>query len=907
MPGSILHRFRPLALLFCLANLLTAATLRIRVQDPSGAAISGAAISIRLPQSPDTTAQATSGPDGTASLPNIKPGTYSLTVSKASFETAEQPIGVPSDEPLDVRITLRIATQQTSVEVSGKASKFANSDPNYRALRTAQPQGTFHVENLEITRDVGKFTFRSGDFSFAPPVLGKTVLAVFTGDGSFHLTPHTQVDRNYLNMISGAPEVEEKFRSIVLAFTDDTDTAIRAVATARDATASTASAYHEFRQRVRRRGDNARSLTEYLFGGEQIPNIDADLLMELYSPSRHSFQAFIHGQKHGDLRFILNDSGALPDLPSPEEVGLLNIDPYLDSDGVWYLSHTLKEWKTGSPASTENNRRVEARAYRTETAIASNGHLGSTAHVRFHVLADGTRVVKFGLLPSLRVLQVRLAGKEIPYIQEGRKEDGSFYVILPEPAKLGSDVEVVVDYEGDKVLTDAGGGSFAVGARDSWYPSLNSFSDRATYDLTFRVPKRYSLISIGKLVKEWKDGDYYATQWVSEIPLAVAGFNYGDFKMFSKHDVDTNYDLEAWAGKIMPNYLAQSNMSLSPTSMAQNTLIDAGNSMHIFEKYFGKIPYGRLAITQQPQFSFGQSWPSLVYLPLSAFLDDTQRWMLLGSNASRFAEFIEEVTPHEVAHQWWGHAVGWASYHDQWLSEGFANFSAGLYLQVTGQQDRWMKYLNRGREKLADKNAFGLRPGEVAPLWMGLRLNVFKAPRAYNEVVYTKGGFVLHMLRQMMWDPNTRDKDFIDMMHDFVSSHFNKPASTEDFMDTVNAHMKPQMDLAGSKNMAWFFTQWVYGTEVPRYRFDYTVTPQDGGKYLLTGKLTQSGVTDNFMMKVPVYVEFDAKQTVRLGSVPVLGNSTSQEIKTLLPKKPKHVAANLFQDVLSLETANSEH
>jgi len=87
--------------------------------------------------------------------------------------------------------------------------------------------------------------------------------------------------------------------------------------------------------------------------------------------------------------------------------------------------------------------------------------------------------------------------------------------------------------------------------------------------------------------------------------------------------------------------------------MLKKVAAETRASILIFNRFFGEAPYGRIAVTQQPQFSFGQSWPTLVYLPVSAFLDSTQRWMLVGANTFKFNDFIQEITPHEVAHQWW--------------------------------------------------------------------------------------------------------------------------------------------------------------------------------------------------------------------------------------------------------------
>jgi hypothetical protein len=116
--------------------------------------------------------------------------------------------------------------------------------------------------------------------------------------------------------------------------------------------------------------------------------------------------------------------------------------------------------------------------------------------------------------------------------------------------------------------------------------------------------------------------------------------------------------------------------------------------------------------------------------------------------------------------------------------------------------------------------------------------------------------------------------------------------------------MLPKMDLAGDKRMDWFFFQWVYGTEIPRYRLDYTLTPQEDGKCLLTGTVTQSDVSPGFRMLVPVYLDFDGK-LMRLGEVGVMGSSTSQEFKVMLPKKPRRVLINANYDVLATESVSA--
>jgi aminopeptidase N len=279
-------------------------------------------------------------------------------------------------------------------------------------------------------------------------------------------------------------------------------------------------------------------------------------------------------------------------------------------------------------------------------------------------------------------------------------------------------------------------------------------------------------------------------------------------------------------------------------------------------------------------------------------MDSTQRWLLFNHIDAKFSGFVQEVTPHEVAHQWWGHAVGWASYHDQWLSEGFAEFSAGLFLQEAVGKD-WRKdyieFWERLRERVLEKNTFGVAPNDAGPLWMGLRLISPRTESAYQNVTYPKGAYVLAMLRSMMYSTPGEDKAFIDMMHDFVETHRDKPASTESFKAVAEKYMTKGMDLQGNR-LDWFFDEWVYGTQVPRYHFEYQLTPADGGKVKLHMTITQSEVDEHFAMLVPVFADFGSGM-VRLGQAPIIGNST-RNIDIILPGQPKKVALNAYKEIL---------
>jgi hypothetical protein len=881
---------------------LRAETISGVIQDPSGAVIAGARIEITGGDLAQPLVLSSDGLGKFAS-PELKAGTYSVLVMRDGFESLTKTVDLKA--VVQLQLTLSIAQQQVSITVPGKSLAFANSDPLYRQLRNVVLGQTYHVDNFTLDWDVGTFQFQKGTLTVLNPVDGVESGAIFIGEGHFNLKPVLHLDTRELERRTGSAEFNEDFTEVVFRFTREAwSKFLPGVGEKMETPGEAGIALSHWRERMRQRRERPLGFTEYLLKGETMDNVDADLMGAFYNPAHPEFfNAYLHGKKHKDIRFFVrNRVGALPQLDSPEEVALINYDPEGMDDGVFYLGHLKSEYLNRTASSGEDRRLFATRRYKIETVISKNGHLFSVATITFEPLVAGERVLKFGLLPNLRVTRVSdEQGQGLYWIQESRKEDGSFYAILPQAPEAGKEHSITVEYSGDKVLEQAGEGSFYVGARTSWYPNLNGFGERALYDLTFKVPHRYKVISVGKLQGESTEQDFAVSHWITPIPVAVAGFNYGDYKKIELPDEITHYKISGYYLTELPDNLRRhpALQAMAPGAMTKYALDQARAQLQVCTAYFGKSPYEDVSITEQPDFNFGQSWPNLVYLPISAYMDSTQRWMLFGRINDKFTGFVQEVTPHEVAHQWWGHTVGWASYHDQWLSEGFAEFSAGLFLQQAVGKD-WRKdyieFWDRLRLRILEKNNFGVAPNDAGPLWMGVRLISPRSESAYQNVTYPKGAYVLEMLRSMMYSNEDQDKAFMAMMHDFVESHRDRAATTETFKAIAEKHMTKLMDLGHNGRLDWFFNEWVYGTQVPRYHFEYQLSPGEAGKTKLHMTITQSEVDEHFAMLVPVFADFGN------GMAPVaqvgIGGNNSRSFDMVLPGQPKKVALNAYKEIL---------
>jgi hypothetical protein len=782
------------------------------------------------------------------------------------------------------------------VFLSPLARPQANSDGAYSALRNLTLGAeSVSLTNYDLKRDAGTFRFRSGSVCFVAPVNGKVTGAVFQGDGLFLLAPPSESERKSLQYLSKQDEFSEHFERVLLRFTDSTYNELKK-ASAPATSGCDANVLKDSQNVTRHRIKH---------------NLEIDILAELLSPHpRPLFVAFIHGKNYNDKE-------------------IFQLDPNQDVDQVDFF--TYDENKSGDWASfsfTEPHpagsvgRGLRMEHHTLETSFEKSGALSGKASTTFVSLRDGLRVVPLSLFPTLRVQAVVSSdGQPLSFIQEDKHDDADFAVILAKPLAAGEKFSFTTTYAGKDAVSNEGGDNYFPIARQDWYPNsvAAGLGEYASYDMTFRIPKGMRMAATGALVSETNEGNQNVSVWKSEVPQTVAGFNFGRFKVeeakLTKPPVliqsFANEEPPAWVQNIqnsangsLPGESAIPGVALgtmNTTLLNKKALAEGELAVQLYTDYFGPSLFTQLHITQQTACNFGQSWPSLVWIPICYYFDDTVRHQFGMDWGSR--GYWKVVTPHEVAHQWWGHTVGFSSSRDQWMSEGFADMSASLYLSyVEKDQKKFITFWNDERELLLEKDAQGFRAIDAGPITMGYRAsNSHTGLGITRRLIYPKGAYVLHMLRMMLYDNRTGDQQFKAMMQDFASIYRGKAATTEDFKAIVEKHMTREMDLDGNHKMDWFFNEYVYGTQLPSYKLDYTFAPDSTGEQILAFTIMQSNVDGKFKMLVPIYLELDNGKMFFLGRAHLSGAAPVQaKVPLKGMKTPPHRAVlNYYDDILA--------
>ena len=824
----------------------------------------------------------------------------------------------------------------------------------YEELLEARLEPAGHIDGGLVRIDRFEFELTDGDLYLLPDVEDRVTVAVYLGDGIVRCYPPDGVEHQQVEKFLDTDHLEEKFDRFIFWSADDTIDDLLDLS-------------DETRGREARKADKLLDDRREELLKRQRENPDSRLLVTLVSPPASQgsprpsyFYAQIDGDDHGwfsieieprereevrvyrfDRRHNISDVWmgfhALTDFEDGAERALLGFprDPEVeggvgdDDDGDWDARDLGLSPRLLIPDREGWTPRIAVPRVDIDIALDRDGDAKASVALlidpqealaafrlrisrylqvtdvrwRAAIPTDAENVREVPLLGPAEATggkdgqppdpsePVVLTGEPVHYVQETheRRMNPDFFepwvtVILPRTVAPGERFILELTYKGKLVERSRVTDSFLLKNTQYWIPR-HVDNRRSRMHLTFRVPERYRIASGTTLVDERVDEDTRIARWVSDDLVRGMSFNYGRFNV-------TDVDIAGMPPITI--YANRSHLGFAPGNR-EKTIEDLTGAIRTYSEYFGPYSFRSLLVTETITNN-GQAFPGLILLSFRAF----------GELHTGEAELFRS---HEVAHQWWGAAIDWEHYRDEWISEGFAQYAAALYsLSGLGDEDQFLEMLDAWRlDVLGEVNVgqglglkhYGFRPevmrtsdgNQSGPVVAGYRLRSSDTPMDYRLLVYEKGAFILHMLRMMLSDLETGDDTrFRELMRGFASDHLHAVASTGSFEVAVTRAFDEPMD--------WFFDQWVYGVDVPTYRPDLKVSRvvEQGSPYLLHGTIAQENVPDGFRMPVPILVRF-ADHPPLARRVWVDADTVNVDIP--LPAKPTDVEFNYQLGVLA--------
>ena len=362
----------------------------------------------------------------------------------------------------------------------------------------------------------------------------------------------------------------------------------------------------------------------------------------------------------------------------------------------------------------------------------------------------------------------------------------------------------------DQAFYASGGGVFTdaepEGAR-KWFPCWDKPYDKATLDLTAKVPSNAKLGSNGRLNDSTLTGDTLYYHWISRDPIST-------YLMVMTGKVNYNLDIVYYHEISNPSdsipIRFYYNSGENPASI-KNIIVDMTT---YYATLFGEHPFEKDGFCTAPASGF--YWGGM----------ENQTLTTLCGNC-----WSQNLVSHEYAHQWFGDAITCGTWADIWLNEGFATYCEALWYEHTGG------YSSYKNDILSDANYYlGHDPGwpMYNPSWAEVTPDV---NTLFNTAItYDKGACVLHMLRYVLGDAT-----FFNLLHSYGTDTTNfryKNSVTDDFTAKVS-------QVAGT-DMSWFINEWVKEPHHPIYANLYQFTTNGGSSWTVGFQARQTQTTSPF-------------------------------------------------------------
>lgn len=352
--------------------------------------------------------------------------------------------------------------------------------------------------------------------------------------------------------------------------------------------------------------------------------------------------------------------------------------------------------------------------------------------------------------------------------------------------------------------------SYLYSGRSYWYPQA-PVTDYATASIQITLPPAFSSIVSGQPTSDsptvYSDTPPRKVSWfnvdrpIRYFAVLVSRFARADrwtvaFNQTESQTVPAAATPGARIGGL-PAYdtldlIVDTNPRLTP--QGRQTAERAVDILQFFQSTIGDAPYPAFTVGLIENRLPGGHSPGYFAALNQPLGTSSVNWRNDPASFNRFPEFF---LAHEIAHQWWGQAIGWRNYHEQWLSEGFAQYFAALYAEHARGEDTFDSVLRQMRRWAIDESDEG-------PVYLGYRIgHIRNDGRAFRAIVYNKGGLVLHMLRRLMGDDA-----FYRGIRRFYADWRYKKAGTED--------LRRAMEAEYGRSLERFFERWIYNSTLPQ-------------------------------------------------------------------------------------------
>ena len=408
-------------------------------------------------------------------------------------------------------------------------------------------------------------------------------------------------------------------------------------------------------------------------------------------------------------------------------------------------------------------------------------------------------------------------------------------LVLPAAAKAGQEFTFTVRYRGIPAEGLLHGnnihGERTIFANNwpnqirNWLPMIDHPYDKATGEMIVTAPGQYQVVSNGVLVEESdRPNGTRLTHWKQSVPIASWLYTLGVARFTAHHaGVAGGVPVQTW---VFPQDREAGLRLFEDLSR---------RAMNFFVSHIGPYPYEKLANIQATGFSGGTEYASAIFYGEK------------GVNAGR------GPVVHEIAHQWFGNSVSERDWDDVWLSEGFATYFTLLFTEHDEGRDAFVDALSRSRAQV-------LQTEQTAPDTPVIHRNLSDMSKVLNNLVYQKGGWVLHMLRA-----EVGTETFWAAIREYYRRYRDQNAST--------AELRAVFEQVSGTDLGWFFSQWLTRAGVPKLEGSWRYLP---ARKAIEVTLTQSQAAAPYRIAVDIGIAARPGEVRRVERMELTGRTMTK-------------------------------